>query len=101
MSKQVELVLSNTYVYKGKVFEKNNPYVVSDADAGHLLSQKNERDIPYFRLTESESPMLPPSKRTDKGGVARPVEMEAASAEDVDAEMVDEEAEDDADAVTV
>lgn len=102
MSKQVELVLSNTYVYKGKVFEKNGAYVVSDSDAAHLLAQKNERDIPYFRLSESDSPVVPPAKRTDKGGVARPVAADEEAAEEVEAEAPAEDvAEDDADAVTV
>lgn len=103
MSKKVELVLSNTYVYRGKVFERNGgPYVVSDSDGNHLLAQRNERDIPYFRLSEAEGAVTPPDKRSDKGGASRPApeEVEAeAEAESVVEEPAAEE--DDSDAVTV
>jgi hypothetical protein len=98
MSKKVELVLANTYVYKGKVFEKNKSYVVGDGDAEHLLDQRNERDIPYFRLSSSNDVLVPPSKRTDKGGIERRVETDEQP--EVTANE-SEDAVDDSDAVTV
>lgn len=118
--KKVEVVLSQTYLYKGKVFERGKgPYAVSEQAAKHLLAQRNERDIPYFRLSDESPAMIPAAKRSDKGGVPRvaaePEEpdeevIEAADGSDEEVEEededeglsdLDEEEEEDPDAVTV
>jgi hypothetical protein len=102
MSKKVELILSKTYVYKGKIFEKGRPYVVSDSDSKHLLAQRNERDIPYFRMTDAGPAHMPANKRSDKGGTP-PLAPDEDQIEpivaDADDSVVDDV--DDADAVTV
>lgn len=87
--KKVELLLSKTYVYKGKIFEKGKTYGISDTDASHLIAQRNERDVPYFRLTESTEAVAPASKRSDKGGTTPSV----VEAEDGTPEPTDEVAE--------
>ena len=87
--KKVEIVLSQTYLYKGKVFEKGKgPYAVTDKVAKHLLAQRNERDIPYFRESSESPAMIPGAKRSDKGG--KPREAKEPGAETAAAEKPDE-----------
>lgn len=83
---KIQLVLSGTYLFKGKVFQRKGPdgnqatYVVSKADGDHLLAQRNERDIPYFRMVDSDAPaVVPADKRVEKGGVPQPEASESAS----------------------
>lgn len=76
---KIQLVLSGTYLFRGKVFQrkdgtgKSMTYSVNKKDGEHLLSQRNERDVPYFRLVQDDAPaVLPATKRVEKGGVPQP-----------------------------
>lgn len=101
--KNVELVLSNTFVYKGKIFEKGKTYGVSDGDARHLVAQKTERDIPYFRLTDAGSPVAPAARKgavtpavvADEKTGDPVVESEVVVAEEPEAVATDAVADDD------
>lgn len=100
--KKVEVILSQTYLYKGKVFEKGKgPYAVTDKDAKHLLAQRNERDIPYFRASEDSPAMIPGAKRSDKGGkprvAAEPGDEVKEEIDATDDEVIAEVADDDDD----
>jgi hypothetical protein len=111
---KIQLVLSGTYLFRGKVFQKKGAdgkqatYNVDKSTGDHLLAQRNERDVPYFRLVQEDTPaVLPADKRVEKGGIPQsedsapapvddPVEAsvdddEAISADDVEVEDDDEE----------
>ena len=74
---KVELILSNTYVCLGKVYNNKVAYEVSAKVGRHLLAQANERNVPYFRkAADSAQAHLAPKKSVNKGGIPIPVEDE-------------------------
>ena len=86
---KIELVLSGTYLHCGKVYQKVDQagnrlaYTVSESVGDHLVAQRNERDIPYFRMVSEATPAhLAAAKRHEKGGKIEPEPVAAeASAE--------------------
>jgi|Cruoilmetagenom7_1024161.scaffolds.fasta_scaffold04281_5 hypothetical protein len=86
---KIELVLSSTYLCQGKVYQKVDAtgkrlaYTVADGIGNHLLAQRSERDIPYFRMVNEETPAhVPATKRHEKGGVPQPESTPAKPAAD-------------------
>lgn len=97
---KIQLVLAGTYLFKGKVFQRKDAqgktltYNVSKADGDYLLGQRSERDIPYFRLVQEETPAVKPAeKRIEKGGVPQPDD--SAPADEPAAASADDAADDD------
>lgn len=84
---KIELVLSGTYLHLGKVYQKVDSakkriaYTVKDSVGDHLLAQRNERDIPYFRMVKDTAPAhIAAAKRHEKGGIPTPEADLAAAA---------------------
>lgn len=76
---KIELVLSGTYLHAGKVYQKVDQsgkrlaYTVPEGVGNHLIEQRNERDIPYFRMVSEATPAhLAAAKRHEKGGKIEP-----------------------------
>jgi hypothetical protein len=96
---KIQLVLSGTYLFRGKVFQRKDgtgkalSYSVSKQDGDHLLSQRNERDVPYFRLVQDDVPaVLPAAKRVEKGGVPQPESEAPVDDEPAAHDVADDEA---------
>jgi hypothetical protein len=114
---KIQLILSGTYLHNGKVYQRKDntgkavTYTVPRVTGEHLLAQRSERDIPYFRLLDDAAPaVVPATKRIEKGGVLTPepipediasddaapaeaaLEDDAVSADDMNEEGDDEEA---------
>jgi hypothetical protein len=90
---KIQLVLSGTYLFKGKVFQRKDAqgktltYTVSKAVGDYLLEQRSERDVPYFRLVQEDTPaVVPASKRVEKGGIPQPEDAPADDSADAPAD---------------
>ena len=74
--KNISLVLSNTYICKGKVYEAKVNYEVADSMADHLLKQRNERGLRYFRLVSPASTSTPMHAGNKSGNQTRAADAE-------------------------
>jgi len=67
----IELAFSNRYTFKGKTYVADKIYKVNDALAKVLLSRKDERDMPYFRIVMLDDDEQPVVKKVVKKKAAK------------------------------